>query len=64
MNFLKISNGDNTIYLNMDKVKTLCYNTDIKRISVCYNGENVIDKFYVNDDIKLQLEKFGIFLSR
>lgn len=62
MNFLKISK-DKIIYLNMDKVKTLCYDPDIKRISVCYNGENVIDRFYLNDDIKLQLENFGIFLK-
>lgn len=62
MNFLKITK-EKIFYLNMDKVKTICYDPDIKRISVCYNGETVIDNFYVDDEIKLQLEKFGVYLK-
>lgn len=61
MNFLKITK-EKIFYLNMDKVKTLCYDPDIKRISVYYDGK-IIDDFYVNDEIKLQLEKFGIYLK-
>ncbi len=63
MNFLKIPYGNNIIYLNMEKVKTVLYNPDVKTISVCYNGETVIDHFVINDEIKLQFEKFGIYLK-
>lgn len=47
----------------MDTVKYFFYDPKTKLLSFCCDGQNVVDGIFVNDKIKLQLERFGFNLN-
>jgi len=64
MNILKYQpeDKDAQIFINLDNIKTASYRKSTKILCICYRGESVVDRLYVDDDLKEQLKKMGFEL--
>ena len=64
MRCLVIKNDNLIRFINMDKVKKIYYDSDVKRVRIFFDGEKEVgEMFYLNPDLIMQLSGFGIYLK-